>query len=72
MTPEQRDYLRARRLSHEAGLKRAALPPGSSRARVTSANARWGRLAAERNRLAALLTPEQVAEADAAEPLSRG
>lgn len=31
---------------------RAALPPGSSRARVTSANARWGRAAEAREALA--------------------
>jgi hypothetical protein len=31
---------------------RAALPAGSSRARVTSANARWARAAEERDRIA--------------------
>ena len=30
---------------------RAALPPGSSRARVTTANARWARAAEERDRI---------------------
>ena len=69
MTPAQRAYLRARLASHKAGLARAALPMGSSRARVTSLNARWTSLAEERDRLAALLTPEQVAEAEAAQTL---
>lgn len=34
---------------------RAALPPGSSRARVTTANARWRRCVEDRDRLAAML-----------------
>lgn len=37
---------------------RTALPAGSSRAKVTSANARWISAAEERDRLEALLTPE--------------
>lgn len=34
---------------------RFALPPGSSRARVTTANARWSRAAEARDRLAGLV-----------------
>lgn len=37
--------------SERAAAARAALPPGSSRARVTTANARWARHAEERDRL---------------------
>lgn len=37
---------------------RSSLPPGSTRARVTTANARWMRAAEERDRLAAQLISE--------------
>jgi hypothetical protein len=39
--------------SEKAAAARAALPPGSTRARVTSANARWMRAAEARDRRAA-------------------
>lgn len=48
---------RAEKDSARCAAARAALPAGSSRARVTSANARWMRAAEQRDRLAA-----QVAE----------
>lgn len=41
---------KAQAKSDAASRSRAALPPGSSRARVTSANARWMRAAEERDR----------------------
>lgn len=41
--------------SDKAAAARAALPPGSSRARVTSANARWAVAAEARDRAAAAL-----------------
>lgn len=44
-------YVRAADASHRASEARRALPPGSSRARVTSANARWKSQAEERDRL---------------------
>ena len=46
---------RLERLTRESALAasaRAALPPGSSRARVTSANARWARKAEAREQAA--------------------
>jgi len=49
---------RAAAKSVKASEARAALPPGSSRARVTTANARWARAAEERDRVAAQLTAE--------------
>ncbi len=45
----------AQRASDRACARRAALPPGSSRARVTTANARWMRAAEERDRVQRLL-----------------
>lgn len=45
----------ATRASERACSARAALPPGSSRARVTTANARWMRAAEERDRVQAQL-----------------
>jgi hypothetical protein len=44
-------YLDAQAASTRAQDARAALPPGSTRARVTSANARWAQLAEGRDRL---------------------
>lgn len=41
--------VRAERASVKASEARAALPPGSTRARVTSANARWSRAAEHRD-----------------------
>ena len=55
-----RDYLAACRASQKACDARAALPIGSSRARVTTLNARWSNAAEERDRLATFLTPEEV------------
>lgn len=48
----RRALRRVTRDSERAAAARAALPPGSSRARVTTANARWARHAEERDRLA--------------------
>ncbi len=61
MTPNVRAYLAAVRASQRAADARAALPIGSSRAKVTTANARWTRAAEERDRLFATLTPEERA-----------
>ena len=41
---------KAQEASIRAADARAALPPGSSRAKVTSANARWGSAAEDRDR----------------------
>ena len=46
-----RPYQAAARKSAAAATRRANLPPGSTRARVTTANARWMRAAEERDRL---------------------
>ena len=51
----RRELARAERDSQRAAERRAALPAGSSRAKVTSANAHWARLAEHRDRLAAQL-----------------
>ncbi len=48
-----RELARAQKASERASAARAALPPGSSRARVTTANARWMRAAEHRDRLLA-------------------
>lgn len=40
-----RELARAEKASEKATAARAALPPGSSRARVTTTNARWSRAA---------------------------
>lgn len=45
-----RALARAEQKSQQLAERRAALPPGSSRARVTSANARWARAAEHRDR----------------------
>lgn len=45
-----RDLQRAARDSLKWAERRAALPLGSSRARVTTANARWAQAAEERDR----------------------
>lgn len=55
-----RDYLAACRASQKVCDARAALPIGSSRARVTTLNARWSNAAETRDRLAAFLTPEEL------------
>lgn len=41
--------------STKAAESRANLPPGSTRARVTTANARWMRAAEDRDRITAML-----------------
>jgi hypothetical protein len=46
----------AERKSERAADARRALPPGSSRARVTTANARWARAAEERERIVIALS----------------
>ena len=59
MTPEQqatlaqlrRELARLTKASEKACRARGALPPGSSRARVTTANARWARAAEARDRV---------------------
>ena len=63
MSPALRAYLAAVKASQKDADARAALPPGSSRAKVTSANARWSSIAEERNRLEAALTPDERAAA---------
>jgi len=45
-----RALARAEDASQRAAAARSALPPGSSRARVTTANARWARAAEHRDR----------------------
>jgi hypothetical protein len=47
----RRELARAEVASLKASESRARLPAGSSRARVTSANAHWARLAEHRDRL---------------------
>jgi hypothetical protein len=51
----QRALKSASEKSRRLCLARAELPPGSSRARVTTANARWKSAAEERERLEAEL-----------------
>lgn len=46
-----KDLELARARSAKLAERRAALPPGASRARVTSANAKWARAAEHRDRL---------------------
>ena len=46
-----REYQEAERRSKAAMERRRALPPGSSRARVTTANANWARSAEHRDRI---------------------
>ena len=50
--------------SRRASEARQALPPGSSRAKVTTANARWTSAAEERERLGAEISPEDRARVD--------
>jgi hypothetical protein len=68
-TEGQRLYRAACRASAKASAARANLPPGASRAKVTSANATWKSHAEERERLGALLTPTERAAVDALESL---
>jgi len=48
-------YVRLAKQSAKLAAARSALPAGSSRARVTSANARWARVAEERERVGKIL-----------------
>lgn len=48
-------YVRLSKQSAKLAAARSALPAGSSRARVTSANARWARVAEERERVGKIL-----------------
>lgn len=48
----QAEWVRAKDKSERLSLARAALPPGSSRARVTTANAKWKRAAEYRDLVA--------------------
>lgn len=59
----------AQKKSDAAAQARAKLPPGSSRARVTSANARWARAAEHRDRLERQLREAREAQ-DATPPQS--
>lgn len=58
----ERELSKAQAKSLRAAEARRALPPGSSRARVTTANARWMRAAEERDRIAAALEAARAAE----------
>jgi hypothetical protein len=57
----RRDLARAEKASLKAAEARSKLPPGSSRACVTTANARWMRAAEHRDRMLATV---QAAERD--------
>ena len=63
-SPALKLWQTAHRKSAALAAKRAEMPIGSSRARVTTANAEWGRWAEERERLYAALTPTDKATAD--------
>lgn len=47
----KKELVKAQTKSRKAAAARHALPPGSSRARVTTANARWANAAEARDRL---------------------
>ena len=49
--PSAKAFLKAQQASLKASEARRLLPSGSSRARITTANARWARAAEERDRL---------------------
>lgn len=51
----ERELARAEAASKRWSERRAALPAGSTRARVTTANAKWARAAEHRDRIAAQL-----------------
>ena len=63
-SPALRLWQNAHRKSAALAAKRAEMPIGSSRARVTTANAEWSRWAEERERLYAALSPEDKVTAD--------
>jgi hypothetical protein len=60
-----KDLEKANARSLKLSEARRALPPGSSRARVTTANARWARAAEERDRLLRELEAYDEQDADA-------
>jgi hypothetical protein len=60
VTELQRLLAKAEKASAKAAERRAALPPGSSRARVTSANAKWARAAEHRDIIASMLADAQA------------
>ena len=64
-SPALRLWREAHRKSANLAAKRAEMPIGSPRARVTSANAQWSRWAEERERLYNTLSPEERKLADA-------
>ncbi len=64
LSPALKSWQTAHRKSADLAAKRAEMPIGSSRPRVTTANAQWSRWAEERERLYASLTPEDKATAD--------
>ena len=49
----ERDLIKAHRDSLKLAQRRADCDPGTSRARITTANAKWSRAAEHRDRLAA-------------------
>jgi hypothetical protein len=59
----RRELSRAQKASDRASEARFNLPPGSTRARVTTANARWMRAAEHRDRIL-----KQLEEAESAVP----
>lgn len=63
-SPALKLWQTAHRKSADLAAKRAEMPIGSSRARVTTANAQWSRWAEERERLYTALTPEDKTTAD--------
>lgn len=60
-TKLRRELARAEKASAKASGARAALPAGSSRARVTSANARWARAAEYRDDVSRRLAASEAA-----------
>lgn len=62
-----RELVKAEAASERAMDRRMNLPSGSSRARITTANARWATAAEERDRVAARLA-QLWAEAERQEP----
>jgi len=61
LTVLRRRLSAAQRASEKASARRRSLPVGSSRARVTTANARWMRAAEARDRLAAAVAAVEAA-----------
>lgn len=57
----ERELARATKAAAKACEARAALPPGSSHTRVTTANAKWSRAAEHRDRVAKQLEEARTA-----------